>query len=476
MKPYLLVFGLAYVGLILAASLVFRRRLRSFVDFFLAGRDLPASLVYATLCAAWIGATSMLVSTDEAYAGGLGAFWIIGLPAVLTVVIMAAFLAGRVRALLTLSLPDLIEARYGRLVRRLASALIIWYMILLAASQMVALGGFLKLFIGRSYLVSLAVGTGLVLFYSTLGGFFTVVVTDFLHFILLGAGIIGLFITLAGRTSLDAIRMTASGLGRSGYFNFFSDPKRNGLIVLSFVLAWLISPIAWQRIQAARSVRHARRALWAAAGTFVLVYALIVGIGMMALPLFGGRRLGNPLMAEFVFSQPGTLIAGLLFVAVLAAILSTMDTAINTGALSLAQDVFGSGRLQSKGAAGGKAEILKGRLATLVIGALAFLAATRFTSILKTIGLASEVMAEGLFIPGLAMLFMKKRAPLAGLLSLGLGGGFAFACFLNGSGLLALGLPPWPFSVPYGLALSLTGFLLGLFLSSHRSSSHCEGS
>jgi len=462
-RQALFLLFLAYVGLILGVSFFFRRRLRSFVDFFLAGRALPSPLVYATMCAAWVGATSMLVTTDEAYAGGLGAFWVIGLPAVLTVVIMAAFLAGRVRALLTVSLPDLIEERYGPLVRRLASALIIWYMILLAASQMVALGGFLKLFLGRSYLMSLAAGTALVLFYSVLGGFFTVVATDLLHFLLLGAGIVGLFVTLAGRTTLDAIRSTASALGRSGYFDFFSDPKRNGLIVLSFVLAWLISPIAWQRIQAARSARHARRALWAAAGTFVLVYGLIVAVGMMALPLFGGRKLANPLMAELIFSRPGTLIAGLLFVAVLAAILSTMDTAINTGALSLAQDAFGAVHHRERGE-GGRADILKGRLATLCVGALAFLAATRFTSILKTIGLASEVMAEGLFVPGMAMLFMKKRAPLAGLLSLGLGGGFAFACFLNGAGIVALGLPAWPFSVPYGLGLSLAGFLVGRVL------------
>jgi len=471
MKIQLVVFGLAYIGLILAVSLIFRRRLRSFVDFFLAGRDLSAPLVYATLCAAWIGATSMLVTTDEAYSGGLGAFWIIGLPAALTVVIMAVFLAGRVRALLTVSLPDLIEERYGRLVRRLASALIIWYMVLLAASQMVALGGFLKIFLGRSYLVSLAAGTALVLFYSVLGGFFTVVVTDLLHFILLGAGIVGLFLTLAGRTSLDAVRTTASSLGRSGYFDFFSDPKRNGLVVLSFVLAWLISPIAWQRIQAARSIRHARRALWASAGTFLLVYSLIVVVGMMALPLFGGRRLANPLMAEFIFSNPGTLMAGLLFVAVLAAILSTMDTAINAGALSLAQDVFGAVHQRSKGE-GTPADVRKGRWATLCIGALAFVVATRFTSILKTIGIASEVMAEGLFVPGLAMLFMKKRAPLAGLLSLGLGGGFAFLCFLNSSDLIDLGLPPWPFSVPYGLGLSLAGFFLGWFLDSRQPSSN----
>jgi SSS family solute:Na+ symporter len=342
-------------------------------------------------------------------------------------------------------------------------------MVLLTASQMVALGGFLKLFTGRPYLVSLAIGTGIVLVYSVVGGFFTVVVTDFLHFFLLSAGIAAAFVTLAARTPFRAVGQVASSLGRTGYFDFFFDLKRNGLIVLSFVLAWLISPIAWQRVQAARSVRKARQALGLAALTFALAYGLIALIGMLCLPLFGGRTLGNPLLAEFIGSQPGTFLAALLFVAVLSAIMSTMDTAINTGALSLAQDVL-SALLRGKGRAGAETrrDVRTGRLATVLVGALAFLVATRFTSILKTLGLASEVMAEGLFIPGMAMLFMKRRVPLAGLLSLSLGGGFALLCFLNASGLVPSALPAWPFSVPYGLGLSLAGFLLGLFLSSPR--------
>lgn len=471
MRPQFFLFFLAYVGLILAVSLGFRRRLKGFVDFFLAGRDLPAVLVYASLCAAWIGATSMLVSTDEAYARGLSAFWLMGLPAVLTVVIMAVGLAGPIRGLLTVSLPDLFEARYGRPVRRLAAAFIIWYMVLLAASQMVALGGFLKLFTGRPYLVSLAIGAGIVLLYSSVGGFFTVVVTDFLHLLLLSVGIAATFVTLVLRTPYRAVGQAASSLDRIGYFDFFLDLKRNGLIVLSFVLAWLISPIAWQRVQAARSIRKARQALGFAAATFALVYGLITLIGMLGLPLFRGRTLANPLLAEFIGSQPGTVLAALLFVAVLAAIMSTMDTAINTGALSLAQDVL-LRLARGKRDAGGepRRDVWVGRLATVLVGGLAFLVAMRFTSILKTLGLASEVMAEGLFIPGMVMLFMKRRAPAAGLLSLGLGGGFAFLSFLNASGLVRAGLPAWPFSVPYGLGLSLAGFLVGLVLSSRRPS------
>lgn len=458
----------AYFGLVLGVSLIFRRRLKNFMDYFLAGRELPAWLVYASLCAAWIGATSMLVSTDEAYVQGLGAFWLMGLPAVLTVVIMALVLAGPIRGLMTISLPDLIEARYGRAARAAASALIVWYMVLLAASQMVALGRFLGLFTGRSYLVNLAAGTAVVLIYSILGGFFTVVVTDFLHFFLLSAGIVFLFAVLAARTTFAEVGRLAGSLGKAHYFDPFHDAGRNGLIVLSFVLAWLISPIAWQRVQAARTVRQARKALWGAAVTFTAAYGLIVLAGMLSLPLFQGRKLQNPLMAEFIAARPGTFAAGLLFVAVLAAIMSTMDTAINTGALTFAQDALGPmlGRGTKDRTANG-ADIRRGRVATLVVGGLALLAATRFTSILKTIGLASEVMAEGLFVPGMAMLFLKRRAPMAGLLSMGLGGGFALLSFLGASGLVQCGLPAWPYSVPCGLGLSLVGFALG-YLGSRR--------
>ena len=41
-------------------------------------------------------------------------------------------------------------------------------------------------------------------------------------------------------------------------------------------------------------------------------------------------------------------------------------------------------------------------------------------------------MAEGLLVPGLAALFLKKRAPLAGLLALALGGGYAASLLPGG--------------------------------------------
>jgi SSS family solute:Na+ symporter len=457
-------FLLAYFVLILLASFVFSKRMKNLEDFFLASRCLPAILVFLSLAASWFGATSTLVSTDEALETGVSSFWIMGAPAVLTVLILAFFLARPIRRLPIVSLPDLVELRYGRAVRHLAAILIIWYMAVLAASQMVAIGHFLKSFLGTSYLSSLVLGTSVVLVYSVFGGFFSVAVTDALQFFLLAAGIIGLYFFLSDTSSLREISLVASELGKNNYFNFFFNFKKNFLIFLSFTLAWTISPIAWQRIQAARTDRDARLGLFASSGTFFLLYAVVVFIGMLSLPVFFSQKLEEPLFSELISSRTGIFLGGILFVAIVAAVMSTMDTAINTGALSLTRDVF----QQIFSSTREKRIVLVSRLSTLFVGGFAFLVATRFQSILKTLGLASEIMAEGLFIPGIAMIFLKKRFPMAGLLSLLLGGGYSLLRFLSEVKLLPLSWPSWPYSVPYGLGLSLAGFAVGIVIAGYR--------
>jgi len=457
-------FLLAYFFLLLLISFIFSSRMKNLEDFFLASRRLPAFLVYLSLAASWFGATSILVSADEALETGVSSFLIMGAPAVLTVLIFAFFLARPIRRLPVVSLPDLVELRYGRAVRHMAAILIIWYMAVLAASQMVAIGNFLKSFLGTSYLISLALGTIVVLVYSVFGGFFSVAATDAFQFFLLVAGVFGLFFFLSDTSSLSEISLFASEVGKDHYFNFFFNFKRNLLIVLSFTLAWTISPIAWQRIQAARTGRSARLGLFAASGTFFLLYGMVVLIGMLFLPLFFSQKPEGPLFSEIISSRTGVFLGGILFVAIVAAVMSTMDTAINTGALSLTRDVYQQIFPSSRR----KGIVLVSRLSTLFMGGFAFLVATKFQSILKTLGLASEIMAEGLFIPGIAMLFLKKKLPMAGFLSLLLGGGYSLVRFLCEIKLLPLSWPSWPYSVPYGLGLSLAGFVAGFVIEKCR--------
>ncbi len=465
MRPELLLFLAVYLVALLAIGLKSSRRMAGLEDFFLASRSLPASLVFLSLTAAWFGATSIIVTTDEAFRVGLSAFWLVGVPAAATVLLLTFFLARPIRRLEVQTLPGLVEARYSKAVRHAASVLILWYMIVLASSQMVALGQFLKPFLGLPYVWSLGLGTAVVLVYLLSGGLFSVVATDVLQCFLLTAGMAGLSVYLVRSSPARAVAMAAQQVGNTGYFNFFYDGQRNALIALSFVLAWTISPIAWQRIQAARSATTARQGLLASAGAFIVLYGLVVFIGMRSLPLFSGRGLSHPLITEIIASRAGIWGGGILFVAVVAAILSTMDTAINTGALTLTRDIYGEVFRTSQTYPW--RAVRTGRLATLIVALLAFGIATRLQSILQTLGLASEIMAEGLFVPGMAMFIFKKRRPLAGGLSLALGGGFALLSFLSALKIVPLILPAWPFSVPYGVGLSVIGFGIGYLIDRH---------
>ncbi len=466
------IFLAAYLLVLLGVGLVFAKKMRSLEDFFLASRNLSGSWVFLTVAASWIGATSILVSVDEAYKEGVSSFWVMGMPALLTILIFFLFLVRPIRQLSFLTLPDLVELRYGRTVRHLASILIIWYMILLASSQMVALGKFLQVFLRTSYFSCLVIGTVVVLLYSVFGGFLSVVFTDGIQFFFLVGGICVLFFFLAQSSTIQDVSHAAQIFDRSDYFSPFSNIVRNLFIALSFVLAWLVSPIVWQRIQAARSFKAARQGLAATAFTLFLVYGLIVGTGLLSLPLLSVEETRGPVFSAIILTQTGKLLGGILFVAVVAAIMSTMDTAMNTGAMSIAHDVF----FQILPQKGSKHVLSISRLSTFFVAVLAFLVATRFQSILKTLGVASEIMAGGFFIPAVSMIFLKGKWPSAGFLSLIMGGGFAIVRFFCEIGLLELRWPSWPFSVPYGLGLSLIGFLFGMLLDKWKKEKKGDGS
>ena len=65
----------AFVVLQLGVGLWIGRRVRGASDFFVAGRRLPALLVFATFLAANIGAGSTVGAASIGYRIGLGAWW-----------------------------------------------------------------------------------------------------------------------------------------------------------------------------------------------------------------------------------------------------------------------------------------------------------------------------------------------------------------------------------------------------------------
>jgi len=434
-----------FIGLLLIGALA-GRKLQSFENYFFAGRKTGVFLLFITITASWLGAAATLATMEASFRKGFWAAWLIGIPTVSTLLLFV-LLAARIRSANFVSLPGFLYDHYGKTFKSLSSVLVFFYMVVLAASQLVAWGQFVSGFFGLGYQATVILGAIIVLAYSATGGFRSVLITDLMQFFLLSAALIILFFCLSPSMPQTVGFDPAQT----------QDLPSHLLITLSFILAWTVSPIIWQRIAAARSTAVARKSLLISAVVFSLIYFLVMQIGIKF---------------RFYLSDFGSFSAFLqnhlpywclvpVFIGIAAAIMSTVDTALNIAALTLVSDI---GKNRENRA------VFRARLATLLSGALAMLVAFRFDSIISTLGLASEIMAEGLFVPVLAALIWKRHAPLPGLLSLCAGGGFALLSFAK-----ALGLPlpvlDWPYSMPIGVGLSLGAFILGCALEKGRKQS-----
>lgn len=434
----ILIALLTYFIILILSGLFLSRKNLNFDDYFYAGRKLGSILVFFTITASWFGAASTIVTFEDAIQKGFRSIWLLGIPT-LTTILFFILLNKKIRKTNFVSLPALLKASYGPLVASLASYLIFFYMILLAASQFVAWGKFAGPIIGEHYSISIILGALIVILYSYIGGYLSVVFTDALQFFLLVSAIIVLFVYFF-RTPLPFYPHD---------FHLLGDIQKNIMMTISFTLAWIISPIVWQRISSAKSGTTSKRGLLLSVFVFILLYAALImtAISIRTLPGASFDTIINHLLPQ----SAGILV----FLGIAAAIMSTADTAINLGALTLVKDIFPVSSSPHL--------ILYSKAATFAAGIFAVLIAIKFNSIIKTLGLASEIMAEGLFIPGMAALFMRNTKPFAGLFSLSAGGIFAVAVFLKSFG-LSLPVPNWPESLPYGLTLSLLGFVVGTLL------------
>ncbi len=438
----------SYFAALVTIGIYLSKKSPDFDSYFFGQRKLGSFLIFFTVTASWFGAASTIATVNAAYKTGFSAAWLLGVP---TIVTMAVFIIinKKVRETRFVSLPVLLEKYYGKPVAAIASFLIFFYMVVLAASQLVAWGKFIGGFTGQSYELTVITGAIVVILYSYLGGYLSVVVTDGVQFLLLTLSLVYLMLFFNNST-LPV---------RPADYDFFGNSGYNILMTVSFTLAWVISPIIWQRIGSARSAKASKKGLLMSIAAFSILYYMVIRTGIHLRAFGNGSQEAGNLFGSVIENWLPASGSLLVFLGIAAAIMSTADTALNMGALTLVKDVF---RVKRK-----NKTVFYARIATLACGLLAALIALKFDSIIKTLGLASEIMAEGLFIPGMYMLFFKKKRPLAALLSLVLGGGFSLLVFINAYG-LSLPLPQWPYSLPYGLGLSMIGFIVGYLFDKRR--------
>ena len=180
----------------LGIGLYVRKYIKNMTDFVCAGKGLGLCLGIATLTSTEMGLITVMYNAEVGFKGGFAGFHVALAAVIVTFFVgLSGFFLFRLRKMGVLTIPEFYERRFGRNTRILGG-------IMMAFGGILNMGMFLK--VGSMFIVGI---TGmseetqalkivmvtlisLVLIYTCLGGMVSVVIADYVQFVVLSFGLL----------------------------------------------------------------------------------------------------------------------------------------------------------------------------------------------------------------------------------------------------------------------------------------------
>ncbi|UCD17381.1 MAG: sodium:solute symporter family protein [Candidatus Zixiibacteriota bacterium] len=423
----------------------------SAASFILGGRRLTLPAFVATLVSSWYG--GILGVGEYSFRFGVSNWLVFGLPYYLAAFLFALFLAGKARQAEVLTIPDRLDAVYGR--KTAVAGSIILFLTTIPGAYVLMLAVLARFLFGWPLWLGAGLGVIFSLFYVHLGGFRSVVRTDLIQFGLMFCGFIVLFILLVTKyggydfiaSALPETHLTWHG-GNSGWY----------IASWYFIaLATLIEPAFYQRCYAAKNKGIARNGIFVSIALWACFDFLTTSCGLYA-------RVLLPDLADPISSYPALAVhvlpvglMGLFALSLIATVMSTIDSYSFLAASTFGRDIIWRlFKIPNK-------EITHyTRIGLFLSGVIALILALYFESVIDIWHDFGSVATPALLVPLFSAFIGTRRMPP----------GVALTCILISGGISLLWLlsENWTADSGYwlgigpifpGLAASLVFYILG---------------
>ena len=299
-------------------------------------------------------ATYSSTNSFVGYAGqaySYGAPWLLLAPSAVMFSLMAwHWVAPRLReftaSLNSVTIPDFIGFRFGSNKARFLAALItIFASLLYMTAVFKGIGNLLEAFLEIPYGVAIFLVFLIVVAYTALGGFISVVRTDVVQAILMIFAAVLLFRgTVQGAGGLGALSLLRDQPETSELFSWNTAiplPVILG-VIFAGTIKFMVEPRQLSRFYALEDRRAARRGMWVSTLAFLFVYALLVPIGLYSRRIFptgmeDTDRIVPALLAGGDLFSPA--VAAFLMVAMIAAAMSSLDSVLLVTASTCERDI-----------------------------------------------------------------------------------------------------------------------------------------
>ncbi len=401
-----------FAALMLFGVLV--RRTRGFEDFAVARRSVPPLMVFASLCAAFIGPGYSLAFAAKAFGSGF-AF----LPAwfcfSLQTCVVGIWLAPRLRAETGAhTLGGVMMNAYGPTTKVLTGIVSVGLCVGLAGVLARAGGTILAGAIGVSLPIAILLITGVGVVYTLTGGLKSVVATEGLQFsvVLISMGAVLAFAGHQAWSSGNLDHLAASLT--SGAWRGTSPFEFVGLMLLFFSGEMLIPPYA-NRALAAES-ENASGQGFVMAGIFSLFwFTMMATAGIVARQILGSASNTDGVLIQLAHSVLPSGLLGLFLVALAAIVMSTQESLLNAASVCLTRDLMPSKWSDRK-------QLAVARISTIAFALCATWFGLRAPSILQGLLIAYSVWAPTILPALIWWLVGKRKGEFNGVLSIVSGG------------------------------------------------------
>lgn len=429
-----LVFGfIVYFLVTVAVGFAAVRRNRSLDSYLLADRKLGPWVAAFSERASGESAWLLIGLPGLAFVSGVSAFWVV--VGCCTGIAFSWFaIARRLREQTerfdALTLADFFEARFddrGHSLRLVAAAIVLFFFTFYVAAQFLAAGKVLNFYLGITPLQGMMIGAALVLFYTAAGGLYAVAWTDLLQ------GVIMIFtlavLPLAVLVEVGGLPGLQQKLAAAGPHLLYPAPGSTSWAAASGVLGSLAIGLGYMgqphlvlRFMAITSPDEIRKGRVIAIVWALIAFTGAAMIGLTALAHYGPEILGpggrisdqEQLMPMVARGFMPEWLAVIMICGAIAAMMSTADSQLLASASTVSEDIY---RRLLRPDADQRRLLLVSRLATLAVGAVAFILAWRADALVYSLVLYAWAGLGAAFGPPLLLSLWWRGVSRAGVLA-----------------------------------------------------------
>ncbi len=475
------VYALVIVGLGLWVSFRKRDSETNSGDYFLAGRALPWWAIGASLIASNISAEQFIGMSGSGYAIGLGIAsyeWM----AALTLILVAVFFLPIFLEKKIFTMPQFLETRYDKRVKTVMAGFWLLVFVFVNLTSIIYLGALaMQRIMGISMTYAII---GLAFFaalYSIYGGLKAVAWTDVVQVVfLIGGGLVTTYFALdylsdgngfiAGFKTLlqkapekfDMILEKGKLMipdGRGGLKDAYNDLPGISVLIGGMWVAnlyyWGCNQYIIQRALAAKNIKEAQNGLVFAAYLKLLLPLIVVIPGIVAFALHADIAKSDEAYPWLLHNFVPTGVKGLAFAALVAAIVSSLASMMNSVATIFTMDIYKE--FINKSASEHRL-VSVGRLASFTALLIAVFIAPQLSNLDQAFQYIQEF--TGFISPGALAIFLAgffyKKATANGALAAALGT-FVFSL------LFKVFMPNLPFMDRMGIVFLLSLLLIWIF-------------